>query len=120
MQTNFAYVVPLLLALLLPGCGNWGGFGFDAQGPEMPRIREALALKPGMAIADVGAGKGELSSALAGEVGPGGRVFATDVDRDRIEALRTKFAREKLANVVVVEGGTADTRLPRSCCDEIG
>src|SRR5262245_43730552 len=109
----------LLLVALLSACSNWGGFGFDAKGPEMPRIREALGLKPGMTIADVGAGKGELSAALASEVGSSGKVFATDVDRERIDALRQKFEREKLTNVVVVEGGAADTRLPRECCDAI-
>ena len=111
--------VPLLLAALLPACSNWSGFGFDARGPEMQRIREALGLKEGMTIADIGAGKGELSAALAREVGTGGRIFATEVDRGRIEALDDKFRREKLANVVVVEGGTSDTRLPSACCDAI-
>jgi ubiquinone/menaquinone biosynthesis C-methylase UbiE len=109
----------LLLAALLPGCGNWAGFGFDARGPEMPRIREVLRLERGMTVADIGAGKGELAAALAGEVGSDGRIFATDIDRDRIEALRAKFAREKLGNVVVVEGGASETRLPRACCDAI-
>lgn len=123
METNYDYVVrrvlPLLLAALMPACGNWAGFGFDARGPEMQRVREALRLREGMTIADIGAGKGELSTALASEVGTRGRVFATDVDRGRLEALNDKFGREKLANVVVVEGGTSDTRLPRACCDAI-
>lgn len=109
----------LLLAALLPACGNWTGFGFDARGTEMQRIREALRLEEGMTVADVGAGKGQLSSALAREVGDRGRIFATDIDRERVEALRGKFRREKLANVVVVEGGISDTRLPRACCDAI-
>jgi ubiquinone/menaquinone biosynthesis C-methylase UbiE len=109
----------LLLAALVPACSSWTGFGFDARGPEMQRIREALLLKQGMTIADIGAGKGGLSSALASEVGPDGRVFATDVEPGRIEALEDKFRREKRANVVVVVGGASDTRLPRACCDAI-
>jgi ubiquinone/menaquinone biosynthesis C-methylase UbiE len=72
-----------------------------------------------MTIADVGAGKGQLSAALASEVDTTGRIFATDVDRGRTEALSDKFRRERLANVVVVEGGTSDTRLPPACCDAI-
>lgn len=119
METKFRYGVPLLLAALLPACSNWTGFGFDARGSEIQRIRDALRLKEGMTIADIGAGKGELSAALASEVGKGGKVFATDVDRGRIEALRDKFADAKLANIVVVEGGTSDTRLPHACCDAI-
>jgi ubiquinone/menaquinone biosynthesis C-methylase UbiE len=72
-----------------------------------------------MTIADIGAGNGELSAALAREVGTGGKVFATDIDRARIDALGNKFAREKLANVAVMEGGASDTRLARECCDAI-
>lgn len=112
-------IARLLLAALLPGCSNWAGFGFDASGPELPRIREVLRIQQGMTIADVGAGKGELAAALASEVGSDGRIFATDIDRDRIEALRARFGREKRANVVVVEGAVAETRLPRGCCDAI-
>jgi ubiquinone/menaquinone biosynthesis C-methylase UbiE len=111
--------VVLLLAALLSACGNWTGFGFDARSPEMQRIREVIQLKEGMTIADIGAGKGQLSSALAREVGARGKIFATDVDRGRVEALRGSFARERLANIVVVEGGTSDTRLPPACCDVI-
>ena len=112
-------IIALLLAGLVTACSNWTGFGFQADGREMQRIRETLQLKQGMTVADVGAGKGELSSALAAEVGPGGRIYATDVDRGRVEALSQKFAREKRANVVVVEAGVSDTQLPRACCDAI-
>jgi hypothetical protein len=83
----FVALVLLLLTALVPACSNWTGFGFDPRGPEMQRIREVLRLKEGMTIADIGAGKGQLSSALASEVGPGGRIFATDVDRGRVEAF---------------------------------
>ena len=112
-------ICAVLLAALLSGCSNWTGFGFDARGPEMPRMREVLRLGPGMTIADVGAGRGGLSAALATEVGDGGKVFATDVDSERIEALNDKVRHEKLANIIVVEGGVSDTRLPDACCDAI-
>src|SRR5437762_7160686 len=117
MQCVVRRAVPVLLAALLPACSNWTGFGFDPRGSEMQRIREALPLKAGMTIADIGAGRGELSAALASEVGTSGRIFATEVDRDRIDGLSSKFARENLANIVVLGGGTSDTHLPRACCD---
>jgi hypothetical protein len=66
----------LLVTALLSGCSSWSGFGFDASGPEMPQLKEALALNAGMVVADVGAGKGQLTRALAGTVGPGGHVFS--------------------------------------------
>ena len=119
MRRLLLRTVFLLTAVSLSACSNWTGFGFHAEGREMQRIREALQLKRGMTIADVGAGKGGLSAALADEVGSEGRIFATDVDHDRLEALRGKFAREKRANVVVLEAGASDTRLPQACCDAI-
>src|SRR5688572_33159930 len=89
----------LLVAALLSGCNDWTGFGFNASGPEMPRIREAIGLKAGMVVADVGAGKGQLTRALAEAVGPGGHVFSTDIDPDRVKALRAMFAAANVGNV---------------------
>lgn len=109
----------LLVAALLSGCSNWTGFGFNAGGPEMPRLKEALAIRAGMAVADVGAGKGQLTLALAGAVGPGGRVFATEIDPDRLKALRALLAEARLGNVTIVEAKPLDSGLPAGCCDAI-
>jgi SAM-dependent methyltransferase len=109
----------LLVAALLCGCGNWTGFGFNASGPEMPRIKEALALRAGMVVADVGAGKGQLTRALAGTVGPGGHVFSTEIDPDRVKALRAMLAEANVGNVTVVEAKSRDSGLPAGCCDAI-
>ena len=68
--------ITLVLSAACTGCGSWTGFGFRAEGPEIPRLRQVLALEAGSVVADVGAGKGELTVALAREVGPNGRVFS--------------------------------------------
>ena len=109
----------LLVAALLSGCSNWTGFGFNASGPEMPRIKEAIALRAGMVVADVGAGKGQLTRALAEAVGPGGHVFSTDIDPDRVKALRAMLAEARVNNVTVVEAKARDSGLPAGCCDAI-
>lgn len=111
--------IVFVLASMLAGCGNWAGFGFHAAGPEMLRLRQLLALKTGMTVADVGAGKGELTIALAGEVGPGGRVFSTEIDPPRLKQLRKTVAEAGLNHVTVVEAQTRDTGLPPDCCDAI-
>ena len=104
---------------LVAGCSSWSGFGFDAAGPEMPRLRQVLALKEGMVLADVGAGKGQLTLALTGTVGPGGHVFSTEIDPDRLKALRAMLAEANLGNVTVVEAKSRDSGLPAGCCDAI-
>jgi SAM-dependent methyltransferase len=108
----------LFMIVFLSGC-TWTGFGFDASGPEMPRLQEALGLRAGMVVADVGAGKGQLTFALAAAVGPDGRVFSTEVDPKRIGALRKTFAEAKLGNVTVVEAKATESGLPEDCCDAI-
>ena len=105
------------LALTCAGCGS--GFGFHAGGPEMPRLRPVLALKEGMVVADVGAGKGDLTFALAGAVGSSGRVFATEIDPARLRRLREAVTGAKLGNVTVVEAQSRETALPPSCCEAI-
>jgi SAM-dependent methyltransferase len=122
-RTRGMIVVALLLAGLLAAIGtalsNWPGFGFNPGGPEMLRLREALALRPGVSVADVGTGKGQLTLALAREVGPTGRVFATDIDSERVAALRAAVEKDKLRNVVLVQAKPRETGLPRACCDAI-
>jgi ubiquinone/menaquinone biosynthesis C-methylase UbiE len=109
--------IAFVLALMCAGCGNWGGFGFRADGPEMPRLKQVLALKEGMVVADVGAGKGELTFAVAREVGSKGRVFATEIDAARLRRLGERSA--GFDNITVVPAQSRETGLPQGCCDAI-
>src|SRR5262245_27073958 len=72
--------IVFLAVVLGVGCGDWRGPGFRAKGPEMPRLRHELTLAPGMSVADVGAGRGEMTVAIAAEIGSTGHVYA---DRHR-------------------------------------
>jgi ubiquinone/menaquinone biosynthesis C-methylase UbiE len=86
---------------------------------ETPKLVELLGLRPGMSVADVGAGFGAWMHQLSAVVGPSGRVYATDVGAPQIEALRAWVARDKLANVTVIQGAVEHTNLPAGCCDAI-
>ena len=108
-----------LVALLLSGCGNWTGFGFRADGAEMQRLRQVMVLKEGMAVADVGAGKGELTLALARDVGSNGRVFSTEIDAARLGRLREAVSDANLVNVTVVRAQSRETGLAPNCCEAI-
>lgn len=113
-----AAAVAVVLSAVCAGC-QWSGGGFRADGPEMPRLRQVLALETGTVVADVGAGKGELTFALAREVGPNGHVFSTEIDLERLRGLREAVVAAKRDNVTVVEGFASETGLPPSCCDAI-
>jgi len=72
-----------------------------------------------MSVADVGAGRGEMTVALAAEIGPSGRVYATDIDPQALEQIRTQVAAADLRNVTILPARARDTGLPTSCCDAV-
>jgi ubiquinone/menaquinone biosynthesis C-methylase UbiE len=119
MHRGSSAAIALVFSAACTGCGSWSGFGFHADGPEMARLRQVLALEAGSVVADVGAGKGELTFALAGEVGSNGRVFSTEIDAKRLKQLRESAAAARLGNVTVVEAQSRETGLPPNCCGAI-
>ena len=72
---------------------------FDAE-RRPDKVVEALALKPGSRVADVGAGTGLLTVHLARAVAPDGKVVATDIDGAVLELLQSRLAAAGLADVV--------------------
>lgn len=86
---------------------------------EVPQLLELLELKPGMTVADVGAGFGAWTIEFSRALGPAGRVYATDLGAAQLTALRETVQREKLVNVTVIEGAVAATNLAAGCCDAI-
>src|SRR5260370_41378835 len=75
--------------------------------------------EPGTIGADIGAGDGRYTFAAVERVGDSGKVFATEIDAEKLAALRGEVAKRKLANVIVVESKEADTNPPAGCCDAI-
>ena len=113
--------VAIGLAVLLVGAAGWEAWQFhrsDADG-EAGRLTEILGLAPGMTFADVGAGRGRLSVAMARRLGPTGRVYATEVDDKRLAQIREGGRSAGLDNIIVVAGGEEETGLPAGCCDAI-
>jgi SAM-dependent methyltransferase len=116
-----AAILLVVLAVVIAGLGSesWRGGGFRADGSEMRRLREVLQLRPGMSVADVGAGGGELTMALSAEVSPSGQVFSTDVDSEALELIRARSAAAARRNVTVLQAQPGTTGLPINCCDAI-
>ena len=83
---------------------------------EPDKAIEALKLKPGMNVADIGAGVGYMSFKMARKIGDG-KVYAVDIQAPMIEKLKENAAKEKITNVVPVLGETADPKLPPASID---
>ena len=84
---------------------------------EAARLAPLLALDPGDAVADIGAGSGALAVALGARVGPTGRVYVTELDDDKLVELQ-HLAR-RFPQFEAFPGAVDGTNLPESCCDAI-
>jgi ubiquinone/menaquinone biosynthesis C-methylase UbiE len=99
-----------------------GGAGWlerpEREDEEAPsKALDALELKAGMVVADIGAGSGYYTARMSKRVGPTGRVYATDIQPGMIELLKRRITSEGLANVTTVLGGMDDPRLPPGAID---
>ena len=77
----------------------------EREAEEEPgRVILALKLRPGDAVADLGAGTGYFCWRLARAVGPTGRVFGVDIQPEMLELLESGMAARGISNVVAVLG----------------
>lgn len=72
----------------------------------------ALSLQPGAVVADIGAGSGTFTAALAKAVSPAGKVYAVEIDRGLVEHIAKRAKEQRTANVQPVLGAFTDPKLP--------
>jgi len=100
---------PLDLGLLeAPDRAAW-------QKPD--QIMDALHVAEGSKVADIGAGAGWFTIRLARRVGPNGIVYAQDVERLMIEAIKRRVSREGLQNVQTQLGSGSDPKMAPASLD---
>ena len=78
---------------------------------------DALGIRPGMIVADIGAGTGYMSLRLAKRVGPTGKVFANDIQPEMLRRLRQNADKARLMNIETVLGSDVDPKLPAGQLD---
>jgi len=83
------------------------------------RVVDAIHVKQGDTIIDVGAGKGVWLPIWSVVVGPTGRVIAEDIDKQSLDRARKAGSEQKLTNVEFVQGTSHDPVLPERCADLI-
>ena len=99
-----------------------GGAGWlerpEREAEEEPsRAIEALGLRSGMTVADIGAGSGYYTVRMARKVGPDGKVYATDIQVGMLSLLMRRAKQEQIPNIVPVLGAVDDPKLPPGSLD---
>ncbi len=83
------------------------------------KLLKALAIKPGMVVADVGAGSGFHTFRMAPLVGDKGKVLAVDIQKEMIALVEKRAKEQKVANVETVLSTETDPKLPAGTVDLI-
>jgi predicted methyltransferase len=86
---------------------------------EAEDVMQLAGVKPGMSVADVGAGEGYYTVRLAKVVGPKGRVLAEDIVPEIRDQLSDRVQRERLDNVAVKLGTPDNPTLPPASFDRV-
>jgi protein-L-isoaspartate O-methyltransferase len=86
---------------------------------EAEEVMRLADVKPGMSVADVGAGEGYYTVRLAPAVGSRGRVLAEDIVPDTLSGLNDRVQRERLDNIAIKLGTPDNPMLPRESFDRI-
>jgi SAM-dependent methyltransferase len=85
---------------------------------ERPQLLvDALEIKRGQTIADLGAGSGYYSFRIAPLVGEQGKVLAIDVEPRMLRIVSERAKRDKVANVFTVLSTPRDPNLPANSVD---
>ena len=103
-----------------PDVQRWQS-NLESEGREVyakrSEILAATAVKPGTAVADVGAGTGLFTRLFAQAVKPGGRVYAVDISQAFVDHVLQTSRAQGLDNVTGIVSDGADTGLPEASVD---
>jgi ubiquinone/menaquinone biosynthesis C-methylase UbiE len=91
-----------------------------AQRVESLRVDEVIAkvgLKPGMVVADLGAGTGLFAVPMGKAVAPGGKVYAVEIDKGYFGMIDAKAKAAGVSNVQTVLGEFSDPKIPNQDVD---
>jgi ubiquinone/menaquinone biosynthesis C-methylase UbiE len=88
----------------------------EEEGTE--KLVSLLGLKPTDVVADVGAGTGYFSFRISRLV-PQGKVYAQDIQKEMLDIIAARKAKGEGANIVTVQGGVGDPKLPANSIDLI-
>ena len=112
---------PLILSLV--GCILLLGF-IHAQTQrdrwqQPQRILDSLDIKPGMVVGEAGAGEGYFTFKLSKRIGPSGKIYANDIDSEKLETLKEHMEHDNITNIIPLLGKIEDPCFPDSSLDMV-
>lgn len=114
---------PLTGRHIAPVMGAAGASWLDRserEREEQPgKALDLMDIRPGMTVADVGAGTGYMTLRIAKRVGPSGKVYANDIQPEMLDKLDDNARRANLNNIETVLGSEADPKLPAGRMDMV-
>jgi ubiquinone/menaquinone biosynthesis C-methylase UbiE len=84
---------------------------------EPAKLLDLLAVKPGMVVADVGAGSGYHAFRMSPLVGEEGKVIASDIQPEMLALIKERAKKEGVTNIEAVQGTAKDPKLPAGGVD---
>ena len=90
--------------------------GINERQPPL-QIIDAIGLKPGMVVGEVGAGTGRMTMWLADRVGDSGRIYANDISKEHLDHLRMRSLQSGFLNIEFILGEVDNARLPAGALD---
>jgi len=95
----------------------WEARQTQLQPPEL--VIEAIGLKEGMVVGEIGAGRGRYSVILAAHVGEKGHIYANDIDKESLDYLEFRCTRDEIDNISSIRGKEDDPLFPENKMDMI-
>jgi ubiquinone/menaquinone biosynthesis C-methylase UbiE len=95
---------------------DWDERRLNERQPPV-KVMNAIGLKPGMVIADIGCGWGRYTVWFADRVGENGKVYAVDIDERALIRLKNRIKKHKFNNVEVIKNKINDPMLPNGKSD---
>lgn len=128
MKRNLCYLVFICFVsaisiMMISSCHSqndpdaWENRHNAYQPPE--QVMDSLGVKPGMVIAEIGAGRGRYVVHMARRVGKAGKIYANDIDKKSLDYLDYRCQRDSIPNIVTVLGNVTNPLLPNATMDLI-
>ena len=92
----------------------------EREKEEAPaKLLNALKLKEGMTVADIGAGTGYHVFRMAKTVGDKGKILAVDIQQEMLDLMAARVKKDGVKNVELILGSDKDPKLPAGRVDLI-